>query len=65
MQASHINAQQGSLLLILGTTMRFGYGSVQTLCKVRTTRAQRAIRPYGKRMILQRLQGKVTLQGTS
>ena len=32
MQASHINAQQGSLLLILGTTMQFGYDPVQTLC---------------------------------
>ena len=32
MQASHINAQQGSLLSILGTTMLFGYGPTQTLC---------------------------------
>ena len=35
MQASHINAQEGSLLLILGTTMQFGYGPVQTLCTAR------------------------------
>ena len=33
-----------ALLLILGTTMQFGYGPVQTLC---TARAQRAIRPQG------------------
>ena len=43
MQASHINAQQGSLLLILGTTMQFGYGPVQTLC---TAHTQHAICPH-------------------
>ena len=37
MQASHINAQQGSLLSILGTTMPFGFGPVQTLCTARNT----------------------------
>ena len=31
MQASHIDAQSGSLLLILGTTMQFGYGRVQSV----------------------------------
>ena len=38
MQASHINAQQGSLLLILGTTMQFGYGPAQTLCTMHVQR---------------------------
>ena len=38
MQASHINAQQGSLLLILGTTMQFGYGPGQNLCTVHAQR---------------------------
>ena len=37
MQAGHINAQQGSLLLILGTTKQFGYGPLQTLCIARNT----------------------------
>ena len=42
MQASHINVQQGSLLLILGTTMQFGYGHVHTLCTARARRAHSA-----------------------
>ena len=42
MQASHINAQQGSLSLILGTTMQIGNGFVQTLSTSRAQGVQRA-----------------------
>ena len=39
MQATPIDAKQGSLFLVLGTIMQLGYGLVQTLCTVRTTRS--------------------------
>ena len=43
MQATHINAKQGSLLVVLGTTMQLGYGPVQTSC---TARAQCTVRRH-------------------
>ena len=42
-----------ALLLILVTTMLFGYGYVQTLY---TTRAQRTIRPHGRPCQRRRMQ---------
>ena len=45
MQATHIIEQQGSLLLILGTTMQFGYGPVQTLCTTRHTPPNSEVTP--------------------
>ena len=35
MQATQIDAYQGSSLLVLGTTMQLGYGPEQTLCIAR------------------------------
>ena len=51
MQTSHIIAQQGSLLAILGTTMHIGYGLARTLC---LARARRAIHPHNTDAFLKR-----------
>ena len=41
MQTTPINADQGTLLPVLGTAMGLGYGHAETLCTMRAPRARR------------------------